>query len=44
MVGEEQRIEMIDEQPGLQQPATGDRPAWHAFWSERGQPWRQEPL
>jgi uncharacterized protein YjbI with pentapeptide repeats len=34
---------MIDEQPGPQQPATGDRAAWRAWWSERGQPWRQEP-
>ncbi len=34
---------MIDEQSGPQQSATGDRAAWRAWWSERGQPWRQEP-
>ena len=34
---------MIDEQPNPQQPATGDRAAWRAWWSERGQPWRLEP-
>jgi uncharacterized protein YjbI with pentapeptide repeats len=34
---------MIDEQPGPQQPGIGDRAAWRAWWSERGQSWRQEP-
>src|SRR5215468_2751761 len=34
---------MIDDQTGAQQPATGDRAAWRAWWSGRGQPWRQEP-
>ena len=28
---------MIDERPDPQQPATGDRAAWRAFWSECGQ-------
>jgi uncharacterized protein YjbI with pentapeptide repeats len=30
-------------QTGGQQPPPGDRGAWRAWWSARGQPWRQEP-
>jgi uncharacterized protein YjbI with pentapeptide repeats len=36
---------MADEQSRLetQQPPTGERGAWRAWWQARGQPWRQEP-
>jgi uncharacterized protein YjbI with pentapeptide repeats len=34
---------MMVEQPGAQPPPASDRAAWRAWWSARGQPWRQEP-
>jgi uncharacterized protein YjbI with pentapeptide repeats len=34
---------MTEERPGAQLPPMGDRAAWRAWWSGRGQLWRQEP-
>ncbi len=33
----------METQTSAQQPPAGDRAAWRAWWSERSQPWRQEP-